>query len=255
MNKNSIEDCLFENNQFVIYTEYSGNISIIRSNFSNNFCSSNGGCAIYLSASQLNSLVEIADCGFIKNNSTNSGGAIYMQMYRNTSLINSNFSKNLASYGGAIALFTSQSNSFFEIVDCIFIENNSSNSGGAFYSQMYGNTSIIGSNFSNNFAYYFGGAILLFNSQSIFLFGIANCVFIKNNSTGNGGAMYLKMNGNTSIIRTKFSNNIATSYTGAILSFKSQPNSLFEIVDCVFKKTIPQLLEALFICKYIKIHQ
>ena len=122
---------------------------------------------IYLT--NLNSFVEgiknknyIEDCLF-ENNKL----AIYMQIYGNTSIIRSNFSNNFASYGGAIYLFTSEENSLLEIADCGFIENNSTNYGGAIYIEIYGNTSIIRSNFSKNFAFSNGGAIYLLH-QSIF---------------------------------------------------------------------------------------
>ena len=151
-----------------------------------------------------------------------------MEQYGNTAIIRNNFSNNFASYGGAILLLNSQSNALFEIADCAFIENNSTNYGGAVYMETYGNTSIIRSHFSNNFGS-FGGAILLLSSQSNTIFEITDCAFVENNSTTNGGAIDMDTYGNTSIIRSNFSNNFASSYGGAIYFLKQSIffNSIF----------------------------
>ena len=238
-----ITDCAFiENNSTyyggAIYMNTYGNTSIMRSNFSNNFVISNGGGAIYLVNSQSNSLFEITDCAF-ENGLTNFGGAIYMDTYGNTSIIRSNFSNNFASSydGGAIYLVTSQANALFVIADCAFIENNSTQSGGALCMNTYGNTSLIRNNFSNNFVSFGGGAINLFISQPNALFEIADCAFIKNNSTFYGGAIYMNKYGNTSIIRSNFSNNFVSTYEGgAFYLFISKLNTLLEIAYCVFIK-------------------
>ena len=226
--KNYIEDCLFENNQNAIYMNNYGNTSIIRSNFSNNLGSFGG--AIYLVTSQLNAFFEIENCAFIENISTDYGGSIYMKQYGNTSIIRSNFSNNFASYGGAIILYFLRLNAFFEIADCAFIENNSTNSGGAIYMDTYGNTSIIRSNFSNNFASSYGGAIYLLNTGSGAFLQIADCAFNENNSTESGGAIYLEKYGNISIISCDFSNNFASFYSAA-LYFLNQSNFFFPIFN------------------------
>ena len=232
-----IVECAFEENNSTsaggaIYLKTIGNTSIIRTNFSNNLASSNGG-ALFVITSQLNSLLEIIDCVFLENNSTNSGGAIYLKWVGNTSLIRNNFSNNLASYCGAIDITASLVNSLIEIMNCFFRENNSTNYGGAIYMEKSGNTSIKKSSFSNNLVFINGAAIHLFASLSNSLIEIIDCVFMDNNSTSLGGAVYLKMIGNISIIRGYFSNNFAYN-GGAIISFASQSNSLLEISNCVF---------------------
>ena len=70
----------------------------------------------------------------------------------NLNIIGSNFSNNFASFGGALCLMKSQYNSFILITDCVFIESNSKNSGGAIYFSDYGDVLIIRSQFFNNFA-------------------------------------------------------------------------------------------------------
>ena len=132
----------------------------------------------------INSKNYIEDCLF-ENNQI----AIYMDTYGNTSIIRSNFSNNFASDGCAMYLVTSQSNTLLEISDCAFIENDSTNNGGAIYMDTYGNTSIIRSNFSNNVASSYRSAIYLVTSQSNALFVITDCAFIENNSTYYGGAI------------------------------------------------------------------
>ena len=144
-----------------------GNTSIIRSNFSNNFASSDGG-AIYLLNSRSGAFLQIADCAFIENNSTESGGATYIEKYGDISIIRSDFSNNFAtSFGGSIYLLNSRSGNLLQIADCFFIENNSTESGGAIYIEKNGNISIISNDFSNNFASVYGAAIY-FLKQSIF---------------------------------------------------------------------------------------
>ena len=129
----------------------------------------------------------------------------------------------------------SLSNSFLEIIECAFEENNSTSVGGAIYLKMIGNTSIIRTNFSNNLALANGGALFVITSQLNSLLEIVDCILLENNSTSSGGAIYLKMIGNTSLIRTNFSNNSA-SFCGAIDITISLVNSLREIMNCFFRE-------------------
>ena len=96
---NSIEDCLFENNNLVLDVENLGVMYIIR-------------------------------CNFTKNN----GGAIYLEQFGTISINTCKFSNNfVSSNGGGIFAFNSQSNSILQIISTIFVENNSANYGGALY--------------------------------------------------------------------------------------------------------------------------
>ena len=151
-------------------------------------------------------LNTIEDCLFTENNSTdeNVGGVIYINNFgNNLSFIRSNFTNNYGANGAAINLISSQTKSLMEIIDCIFFENNSTELGGAIYFQtLSGNTSILRSNFINNYASN-GAAIYTFSSQSNSLMEIADCTFFENNSTYNGGAIFFDtITGNTSIVRT-----------------------------------------------------
>ena len=89
-----------------------------------------------------------------------------MEKYGNSSIFTSNFTKNLADFGAAIYLLNSQSNSFLEISDSVFLENNSTTSGGSFYMTTFGDTLIQRNNFSDNFAVS-GGAIYSLNQSKI----------------------------------------------------------------------------------------
>ena len=228
--QNSIEYCLFENNQFAIFMDNSANLNIIGSNFSNNFASF--GSSIYLMNSTSNSFILITDCVFIESNSQNSGGAIYISNFGDVLIMKSQFLNNFADVGGAIVVFSSQSNSIFEITDCFFINNNSTNAGGAVYLEKYGNIKIIRSKFSNNFATS-GTALLLMNSQPGSLFELVDCFFSENNSTTYGGTIEIENCGNISMKRSTFLNNIAFN-GGAILLFASLENSFMEIIECSF---------------------
>ena len=81
--------------------ENSGNMVLIRTNFSHNFAAADGGAIHLLS----NSLLKIVNCVFIQNNSTSYGGAVCIKICGNTSMIANNFTNNFASYGGAISSF------------------------------------------------------------------------------------------------------------------------------------------------------
>ena len=75
------------------------------------------------------------------------------------------FSKNFADSGGAIFMLNYQPLSILILNSCLFIENNSTTTGGAIYMKNFGKAEIYRSNFSKNFAD-LGGAISCFN-QSI----------------------------------------------------------------------------------------
>ena len=84
--KLEITDCVFNDNNATlsggaIYMELYGNISI-RSKFLHNSVV-DGGAALFFFNCQPNSLLEITECDFIENNSTYSGGAFYMEQFKN----------------------------------------------------------------------------------------------------------------------------------------------------------------------------
>ena len=230
-----IADCFFIENEATIYggavyIVNTGNTLFVRNIFSKNLA--NYGGAIFLYTSQTNSIMKIIDCNFIENESKNYGGAIEREIFGNTSIIRTNFSKNFAYAGTAMIFFNSQNNSLLIITDCKFSENNSTNYGGAIYMANCGDVSIIRSYFSNNFAVA-GGAILFGHSQLNSLIQIADCVFLENNSTTYGGAIYMEIFGNALLLRSNFSNNFADA-EAPIYLFSSLSNSMMNVIDCIF---------------------
>ena len=230
-----ITECIFiENNSTnggSVYMEKYATL-ISKSSFANNFAQYGG--AIFFAESLTVSIDQITDCVFFENNSTALGAAIYIESNSNTSMIRNIFSNNLANYGGAILLSTSQSNSLLIVSDCLFIENYAKISAGALFMDVHGNAVIIRSNFSNNFEYS-GGVIFLDNSPLNSFIEITECVFSENNSTSDGGVFYMRSSGNISVIRSIFSNNFA--YSGSAISlFTQKPNSLLKLVDCIFNE-------------------
>ncbi|MEN8221122.1 MAG: Ig domain-containing protein [Pseudomonadota bacterium] len=170
----------------------SATVNITNSSFSGN-SASYGGAVVYFHYSG-----NITNSSFNNNRASDYGGALYFQSFGNIS--NSSFNGNNASYGGAV-LFNSSGN----ITNTSFSSNNASNHGGAVYFQSYGN--IIDSSFSSNSASENGGAVSFYGSGNII-----NSSF-SSNSAENGGAVSFYGSGN--ITNSSFSNNRA-SYGGAV---------------------------------------
>ena len=228
---NSVEDCVFRNNILVIMLQNSGDITIIRNIFSNNFA--NSGSCIYLYQSQPNSLCVIANCSFTENNATTAGGGIYIESFGNFSIIGSFFSNNLGNPGAAFSSMSSQFNSLLQIIECSFLENNSPIYAGGVFMQTVGNVLISRSKFLNNMAQY-GGAILSFNAQPG-LFELNDCYFSGNNVSSSGGGIFLQAFGNAVIARNIFSNNGAMN-GGAINFYNAQTGSFLQVIDSVFSE-------------------
>ena len=164
-------DCFFSENSAKLegsafYVDTFGNTSFIKSNFSNNKAYHS---TIVLVFQITDSWVMIVDCSFLENYSQFYGGALDLEILRNTWIISSYFSNNVGEgAGGAIFLYTSFPNTLLTIDSCIFIENNSpTDNGGGIYMQAFGNISIISCTFSKNFA--FNGSAIYSHFQSIYI--------------------------------------------------------------------------------------
>ena len=151
----TVENCSFD----YCYGSYGGAASscgIIRnSNFTH--CNAQEGGAV--------SQCDSVNCNFIDNYAGYGGAG------RLSSFINCTFDGNSASYAGAVY----QSFSGDVVINCTFINNKASNTGGALYSS-FGNYYVINSTFENNTAYS--------NAVSIRAH-LVLCSF-KNNSADNG---------------------------------------------------------------------
>ena len=143
------------------------------------------------------------------------------------------------------------------IINCTFINTNSTNYGGAIYSNKANNTKIINCNFINSTGKS-GGGVFIFGGNDCY---IDNCTFI-NTSSDSGGAIYwYSVNGNisncrfinttgydggavfwndgkdTKILNCTFENTHADDYGGAILLFGVSSMSYFEIDNSNFINT------------------
>ena len=231
-----------------IYSENFANLYISNTSFSNNFANFAG--ALMFLTPNMHSILEITESVFMENNAIVSGGAIYLSNISNTILSKINCSKNFAGYGGVIYLLNSQPNAILNIVECFFIENTSTDFGGAIIIKSPGNSSIIKSNFLNNLAD--SGALYVSNSVSNSITEITECIFIENNATTSAGAIYIDNFGNISIIHCNFFKNVAAS-AAAICLGSSETNSMFKIIDSVFiENNSPFLGGAIYMQNYGK---
>src|SRR5690606_20100559 len=153
--------------------------------------------------------VSIINCRF-QNNQAVSGGAIYFALGAGSlSISNTTLSSNHAEgYGGG--LFTDDDN--VELSSVVFLQNSSSDRGGAFYSAGPGLKSIFGSRFSNNTATNEGGAIF---STSISNISLANSM-VNNNGAKSGAG--IQNNGNLEIVDSLLHSNSASESGGGALS-------------------------------------
>ena len=138
------------------------------------------------SASNLLDLnVTVNNCSFDNLEATKQGGAIYVYYTKgNLAINNSNFTNSIASgWGGALTVaYSAYENALnLEIDNCIF-DNNSGNNGGAAY-LMANTISISNSNFTNNNATYYPGALYFYNCTAT----MDNCI-VENSSASRSAA-------------------------------------------------------------------
>ena len=189
--------------------------TITNSSFESNISTTDGG-AIRLG---YNTNVTISATEFIKNHTSNYGGAICGSESIDT-ITNSIFKQNSAAYGGAIG----KSGGTTTINDSIF-ESNSGNLGGALYAFSQATYNINNSTFSKNEASGNGGAI--YNTSSTI--NIADSVFDSNHSANNGAA--ISNYGTMTVKNSVFKNN--DSYYSAIFN-----NGTLDIISESGKSTI-----------------
>ena len=152
-----MRDCVSTSSGGVIYGSYGTQINLIRSQFLNNTCASDGGV---LRVSEM--AVNIDHCIFAGNNADDEGGVIYAYAYSETNplhISNSTFSNNTADEGAVLAGYFDANASF---TNCIMADNKnivlslyrfsetvtistnnclfSGNSGGLFYDMGQGTT-------------------------------------------------------------------------------------------------------------------
>ena len=159
----------------------SANASVIGSYFENNHANISAGAIGW--AAKDNGV--IMDCVFINNAAYNEGGgAIFWNQGKNGLIVNSTFRDNYANFNGS-AIFWSNGEGY--IIDCSFIANNASVSGGAIYSA--GKLAVINSTFVRNSAKT-GGAIFADRRGEIESeLSVANTLFEGNNACESASAI------------------------------------------------------------------
>ena len=206
-----------------------GNVSIDNSSFINNTANSTGGaiqhayCYI-LSATK----ISINNSIFTNNTAAESGGAISnngKNYIRLVEISNSILTNNTAIRGGVIA-----NNGNLTVIDSVFNNNKATLYGGAIYN-LYGNSSIINTDFSNNMLTEslsevpLGGAVYNYEGEV----SIEDSTFDNNVAPWAGGAVY--NNGNITISTNVFTFNTAL-YGGAVFN---NENGLVNIENSNFR--------------------
>ena len=132
--------------------------------FANGSSTYGGGIYCYMSGA------IIANCRFISNAATNSGGAIGINYYASPQIINCLFASNHSEGdGGAVYVNNNSSCSF---VNCVFTANTASDEGGAVYVKYYVNPSFVNCTIYGNSASSGGGVAIGSNCG----FSMANSV-------------------------------------------------------------------------------
>ena len=179
-----LTNCIFKNNSAeyggALYMTH-GHLKIINTTFDSNTAYNFGGA---IAASE-NSNIEIYDSNFINDSSLkDAGGAIYFKK-SNVKISNSNFNNCFGQFGGAIC----DLDSFTTIFNSKFTNNKASYRGGAIYS-LYGKFYLSDCQFRYNEGKN-GGAIFLDNATGHY---ITSSLFISNTALECGGAIYSILN-------------------------------------------------------------
>ncbi|PKL66408.1 MAG: hypothetical protein CVV28_11045 [Methanobacteriales archaeon HGW-Methanobacteriales-1] len=195
---------------------YVGNVTVNNCTFTRNIAGTydagqGSGGAIY---TQLGNLT-VDNCIFTGQNALRGeGGAIYS--VRSTSKFsNSSFTDNWVyrGSGGAIkSEGTSLDPDVLTVINCSFMKNSAQYNAGAIGSWGSSIINITGSNFTNNSADNFGGAIQIHGTLTV-----TDCNFENNTSTGFGGA--ISNDGTCTVTSSNFLNNTSKE-GGAIWSSK-----------------------------------
>lgn len=253
----TIEGCHYNNNfakQGGAIISIENNINIIGCDFTGNHATEFGGAILWLGDNN-----KLSDSSFTNNRvEEHGGGAVYMDG-NNLTVINSNFENNHAQYAGALRL----SGTDGKLIDSTFINNSASGPSGAVYHyslngiiknscfvsnsakigaavELTGNnTTVRDSNFTNNQAIDYGGAIYAMNIDGI----VDNCNFVKNSATATpsygsailwgrdkGSNLYLNMK----VVNSYFSNNKDTTGHITFANFGDPINYDCLVTDCSF---------------------
>ena len=192
----------------------------------------------------------VYNCTFINNTAKTNGGGAYLKsnpgsINNNTWFIRCTFINNTANVnGGGVDWSEGATNG--NIINSTFMNNTALGSGGAVYWNGHSGT-INYSNFTYNKAKGNvndtygncgdGGSIIWSGMNG----NVTNCIFINNNASKRGGAVYLRNNAegncdNTTFKNSKFINNTAGTNGGAIDWSKGAHNGLVD--NCIFERNV-----------------
>ncbi len=211
---------------------FSGNkLTISSSDFYKNFAYEDGGAVDTYSLNSQKVYVDIKNCNFKSNTAYKGAGAIWMGVKTIYNVYNSKFTKNKATFAGAIEAEDGNA----KITKCSFVGNKAAkitswnvkskkgkhlnHCGGAIHIENY--CQIVNCNFRANKATY-GGAIHIRNNYKII-----KCNFNRN-SASFGGAIYFEKN--CKVFKCNFNSNNAV-YGGAI-----HIKNNCKVIQCIFKK-------------------
>ena len=255
-NSLNITDSEFLNNKVSTTLEVKGaQLSILRSNFTNNHGGDYGG-ALKINADKL-TLVYISGCEFTANYATHRGGAVCLKDTGVVYIYSTTFSRNTAEEGGAISNnYFMHTGRYTEIVNCTFTQNYDTKSVVDVHTKyLY----IINCKFVDDYGeltnkfttvkvYYFTQAFInnsiMVNNQGkngggiTFMYGnyvyVTNCKFIDNQAKSYGGAIYSIQVDSIIFFGSDFISNSAVE--GGAINIENYKH--FELVSCKFSKKL-----------------
>ena len=206
----------------------SGNVVLKNIVIQNGKSNNNGdGGAINVEAE---SIISCIHCTFINNTADDDGGAINVKAESIISCIHCNFINNTADGGGAISV-VHRSN--ISISDCTFINNGVPNlandAGGAIYI-FYANCRITNSIFEDNYAVR-GGAIYAAGDDASIV--VDTSEFTNNLAYNYGGAIFWNCRGN--ITNSKFTKNTAVNHHADAIYLSINHNKILNNCDFINK--------------------
>ena len=260
-------------------SSYNTNISIINSNFTNNYASQDGSAVFLVGIQGI-----VKDSTFTGNNASVDSALFIITSASKFDVIDSTFSDNYAGQHGAALMYGSPNG---EITGCTFNDNEAIRGGAIFLDSYYSGTSnktisyssftgndakkhnnndigvsggavfvqgnddpvthIVYSNFTENTAVDEGGAIYW---QTKYDFNTTNCIFTDNTAGTYGGAIWLNRGvSNIDVNYCSFTGNDATNNEGGAIYFFTGGNT-FNINTCNFTDNTAKIYGGAVYCYY-----
>jgi len=246
----SIQGCILSGNHAEIdgggLMNYQGNLAVTGCTFINNTAGDAGGGMLNHTCAP-----AITGCTFEGNSALYGGGGLYNYMASPT--VNTcTFRYNVTQHWGG-GVHNHGASSVPNLYDCDFVENSSSEEGGAMYNRVGTAPALTLCTFTANEAGTYGGGIYsnasspelescAFNGNMAATDGggiyctsycaaiIQNTVFIHNMAEYNAGGFYSRDHDNSSLSNCTFYHNDARSIGGGLYAWSSSP----DIANCIF---------------------